>query len=88
MHIRTFDWDNVNVEHIARHSVDPTEAEMICRGSHMILRGREGRHLVYGQTEAGRYLTIILKSMGSGTVRIITARDMTHSERRLYHRRA
>jgi uncharacterized DUF497 family protein len=41
--------------------------------------------LVYGRTEAGRYLLVVLASLGGGVVRVITARDPTERERRLYH---
>lgn len=88
MHVQSFDWDSWNIEHIARHGVDPSEAEAIGR-SHLavVIRGREGRHLVYGQTEEGRYLLIVLSARGGGCVRIITARDMSEHERRFYQGR-
>ena len=87
MRFRAFDWDSVNVAHIARHAVEPSEVEAVCRGSSVILRGREGRYLVYGRTGGGRYLIAIVRSLGGGLARIITARDMTDRERRYYHRR-
>ena len=87
MRVHTFDWDEWNVEHIARHNTEPAEVEEACRGAALILRGREGRHLLYGRTVAGRYLFIVLRSLGHGGVRVITARDMTEREQRFYQER-
>ena len=88
MRVQSFDWDSWNAEHIARHGVDPSEAEAICRSHRaVVIRGRQGRHLVYGHTGDGRYLLVVLQARGGGLVRIITARDMTEHERRFYHRR-
>ena len=88
MRFRAYEWDTLNIDHIARHGVEPREAEAACRGeSTVVLRGREGRYLVYGRTGTGRYLFIVLHSLGGGVGRIITARDMTQRERQLYHRR-
>ena len=87
MRFRAFDWDTWNVEHIARHGLEPLDVEAACRGSALVLRGREGRYLVYGRTAAGRYVLVVLRSHEGGGVRVITARDMTAQERRFYHRR-
>ena len=87
MRFHTFEWDDTNVAHIARHAVEPHEVEGVCRGPTLILRGREGRYLVYGCAANGRLLLIVLRSVGGGRVRAITARDMTDRERRLYQRR-
>ncbi|MEM7118271.1 MAG: hypothetical protein AAF614_37935 [Chloroflexota bacterium] len=40
-----------------------------------------------GQTEDGRYLTIILAPQGKGVFYPITARDATQAERRLLKRK-
>lgn len=87
MRFYTFDWDASNVEHIARHDLEPSDAEEVCRGRPLTLRGRESRYLVYGRTVDGRYVLVVLRSLGEGRARVLTARDMTGSERRLYQRR-
>ena len=88
MRFRAFDWDSANVDHLARHGVEPIDAEHVCRGEKAwVLRGREGRYLVYGRTSEGRYLLIVLSRREHGTARTLTARDMTHRERQLYERR-
>lgn len=87
MRFHRFEWDAINVDHIARHRVTPNDAEGACRGDAVVLRGREGRYLVYGRTSAGRYLLVVVRSYAQGVARIITARDMTENERRFYQRR-
>ena len=89
MRVQAFDWDSWNVDHIARHGVDPSEAEAVCRSRlAVVLKGRQGRYLVYGQTGEGRYLVMVLLVRGGGVVRVITARNMSDHDRRLYHRRS
>ena len=88
MRFQAFEWDGWNVEHLARHAVEPHEAEAVCRSqATLILRGREGRYLAYGRTSAGRSLLIVIRALEGGVARIITARDMTQRERRLYQGR-
>jgi hypothetical protein len=65
----------------------PEEAEEACSGNPLILRSRHGRYLVLGQTENGRYLTVIIQPKPGGIVRVITARQMNNAERQRYLRR-
>ncbi|MBC8358719.1 MAG: BrnT family toxin, partial [Candidatus Aminicenantes bacterium] len=53
----------------------------------LILRSRHGRYLVLGQTESGRYLTVVIQPKPGGIVRVITAREMNNTERQRYLRR-
>ncbi|MCC7106907.1 MAG: BrnT family toxin [Chloroflexi bacterium] len=71
-------------EHIARHGVTLEEAEEVIFGRHHLSSAREGRYRLIGQTDAGRYLTIFLGSRGGGVYGLITARDATEAERRVY----
>ena len=87
MKIDEFVWPEERIEHIARHGVEPHEAEAACGGNAVIVRGRGGRHLAYGRTADGRYLFIVLYARKGGVARIITARDMTDREQRFYRRR-
>jgi len=78
-------WDDWNVGHIAEHSVTPEEVEEVCYSEwRWNRRGRREKRYVLGQTEDGRYLSIILAPRGGGAFYPITARDMDHKERRLY----
>ncbi len=86
LYVQELLFDDWNEDHIARHSVIPEEVEEVCQGDLFVSRTRERRLRVIGQTEAGRYLTVILAPRGRGVYYPITARDATAAERRLYHR--
>lgn len=86
-----FDWDEANTEHIARHGVDPDEAEealsdpaRVATKSYMGANG-EKRVAVIGQSESGRYLTVIF-TVRHGTIRVVTARDAEPNEKKRYNR--
>lgn len=85
--IRDFQWDDANEEHIARHGVTPAEAEELFFGRFELRRSRLGRYLVLGRSAAGRHLAVVIDKLGAGWVRVVTARDMSGAERRLYARR-
>ena len=88
MKITEFEWDEWNTEHMAKHAVSCEETEEACYHRPLIKKSKDGRHLVYGQTYAGRYLLIVIRYKFKGLVRVITARDMTQSEQRFFlHRR-
>jgi len=68
-----------------RHGVHLYEVEQVCfsAGPH-IRRGRAGLYQVFGASEAGRYVFVVLASRGTGVWQVATARDMTDRERSLY----
>lgn len=69
----------------SRHRVTQAEAEEAAYRPGLVLRGRSpGVYEVMGRTEAGRYLTIIVRYHGKGVASIITARDMSWAGRRRY----
>lgn len=84
MRITEFEWDDNNVEHIAGHQVMPEEAEEVFGGKVIIRRTRGGYYTAWGRSLAGRYLFVVYSRLSGGGARVITARDMTHSERRFY----
>lgn len=68
-----------------KHDVTFTEIEEACLSGRLHVRkSREGLYKVYSQTTAGRYLLAVLVNLGSGSWKIVTAREMTQSERQLY----
>jgi len=90
MKITTLVWDENNVDHIARHQVEPEEVEEVCYSNPLILRaGKKKQKLYYilGQSQNGRYLFIVARYIGKGQARVITARDMNNSERTRFGRR-
>lgn len=87
--MREIRWTEGSEDHIARHRVEPAEVEAVIytrpRWSHP---GREGTELVYGTTDAGRYLLVVLAAGSDGRYFVVTARDMDSAERRQFRRRA
>ena len=71
----------------SRHGVPFHEVEQACYSPQRhVRRGRTGLYKVFSQTEAGRHLLVVLVDRGSGVWRVVTAREMTDQERRLYRR--
>lgn len=71
----------------SRHGTALYEVEEACYSAvRHVRRGREGLYKVFSRTEAGRYILVVLADLGGGVFRIVTVRDMTASERRLYRR--
>ena len=81
-------WDARNVDHIAEHQVNPSESEEVIYEDAPHYRRGPGDAIyhVYGQTEAGRYLFVVLRILSQNRGRVVTARDMTGTEKRLYKR--
>ena len=91
MKIHEFIWSADRIDHIARHEVRPEEVEEACFGKPLVQRGRsEGENPVYyvlGQTEAGRYLFCVVIQFSDDRGYPVTARPMTHKEKRQYKQR-
>lgn len=88
MRITDFEWTDENIEHIARHGVDPEEVEEVCfSDTYYVEIGRGGLYYATGQTAGGRYLVIVLRHLGHGKVRVVTARAMIDKEKSRYRRK-
>jgi len=88
MKIEKIIWDEETVNHIARHGVTPEEVEELFfneEDTPLILLGKEGKYLAYGQTQNGRYLLVVWTIRYKKTG-IITARDLTKKEKQYYRR--
>ncbi len=84
-----FEWDEDNVEHLARHGITPDEVEGLFQGPLLLRRGgtdAPDRARVLGRTAAGRYLTIVIQEKAGGVTRPFTGWDMRPHERNLYDR--
>jgi uncharacterized DUF497 family protein len=82
-----FEWDDDNIFHIERHEFTPEEVEEVFAGDHKVRRTRQKRYIALGETLAGRLTFIVFRRLSRGLVRVITARDMDPSERRLFRRK-
>jgi len=81
-------WDDDTIEHIWRHRLRIEEVDEAFHDPDALMHtGRYRRQVVYGKTEGGRYLTVIVEPTGKKEAWLITAWDMTDSERQRYKRR-
>jgi len=88
MEIREFEWDDNNIEHIARHGVFPDEVEDVAfDDAPWIRKGRKGTRYMLGYTVAGRYLFVVYVLKGKGIARVITSMDMDDKTKKLYKKR-
>ncbi len=81
-----FEWDDKNVEHIARHNVEIDEAEAVFDNKPLILRTQGDKYIAIGQTDEGRYLAVVFVRK-PGRTRVITARDLSDREKKRLKRR-
>jgi hypothetical protein len=69
------------------HGVKFEETEEVCLSAlRHVRRSKEGLYKVFGRTAEGRYLLVVLAHKGGGDWKIVTARQMTDNEKRLYRR--
>jgi len=82
-----FEWDDDNIFHIERHAFTPEAVEEVFAGDHKVRQTRQKRYIALGETLDGRLTFVVFRRLSAGLVRVITARDMDASERRLFRRK-
>ena len=84
-----FRWTEWNVEHLARHGVDPESAERVVREARRRYPRRVGRDrwLVWGADDGGRLLQVIFVPREDGSLYVIHARPLTEAERKRWRRK-
>lgn len=87
MIISEIQWDDENIEHVARHNVNPHEVEDVCFGLHISEGAGNQRYILSGQTAGGRYLNVVIERVGKGLFRPITGFEMSDNYRRRYRKR-
>jgi uncharacterized DUF497 family protein len=85
--VSSFEWDDDNILHIDRHEFTPEEVEEVFAGDHKVRRTGEKRYVALGETLDGRLAFVVFRRLPGGMVRVITARNMDASERRLFRRK-
>jgi uncharacterized DUF497 family protein len=85
--IKGFEWDDDNALHVWRHDYSPDEVEQVFDGDYQVRRSRDARYAAFGKTFSGRLTLVVFCRRPGGLVRVITARDMNDSERRLFRRK-
>ena len=81
-------WDEGNVNHIARHDVTKKEVEEVFMGFFQTFEGKKGRLGIIGRTRDGRFLTVILDPIGGGQYYPVTAHPSSRKQRRSYIQRS
>lgn len=75
-----------------KHNVTPREVDDVMFSNPLVRKIQKGHrsnedvYVAFGQTEAGRYLSVFFVYKVTQEVLIISARDMDRKERRLYGR--
>jgi uncharacterized protein len=82
-----FQWDDGNIDHLARHGVVPAEAEQVLNNDPFVVaedeRSGEPRILQIGETDANRVLMVVITPRGDLT-RVVTAFQANRKYRELY----
>jgi hypothetical protein len=87
--VREIRWTPESEEHIWGHRVTPDQVEQVVyTRPRLALKGRDGTTCMFGQTDAGRYLMVVLSESQAGGFYVVTARDMTEGERRTFRSKA
>lgn len=91
MQINDVIWKTQFIEKLDyKHGVSTEEVEQILLGDPLTRKVGKGKmkaedlYVAYGQTDSGRYLTIIFIRKGGAIALPISARDMNLAERRYY----
>ncbi len=86
--IEAFIWEDWVLEKLtAKHGVEYLEVEdVFFNPPYKVRRATSNKYLLYGRTENGRYLFVVFVWVGSA-VKVISARDMTRTERRYFGRK-
>ena len=64
MEVLEFEWDEANIEKVARRGYDPDQLDSVLEGRVALLKNksdRAGTHRVVGRTGAGALVTVILR---------------------------
>ncbi|WP_202320198.1 BrnT family toxin [Archaeoglobus neptunius] len=81
-------WDEWNLNHIAKHGVSKKEVEIAVGDKRAVIWKHRGRYVMVASSH-GRVLFIVLEKVRGekNAYYVITARDATNSEKRIYRTR-
>ncbi len=85
-----FDWDDANIDHIARHGLEPYEVEEALLDPDLLTvtahkATTERRFAIIGASEAGRILFVVYTLRGDD-IRPVTAREANATQKRRYRK--
>ncbi|MBA3364248.1 MAG: BrnT family toxin [Actinobacteria bacterium] len=81
--VDAFEWDDINIEHLANHGVTDVEVDQMLSNRNIVMPNRKypDRKLLIGKTNAGRVLIVSIEpTRMEGTWRPITAREAEPEE--------
>jgi len=86
--VERLDWDTWNIEHIARHRVNPEDVEDVLWGAPVEYKqSYKNRLVIVGPRSDGLMLTVVIGPVPdapAGTFYVFTARPAHRVERRFY----
>lgn len=86
MEIEKLVWNPRTQKKVAeKHGLSRWEVEEVFFGDYQIRRSGN-LYYAYGQSAAGRYIFVVFLYLGRDRAQVVTARDMTQKERRLYQK--
>jgi uncharacterized DUF497 family protein len=72
-----------------KHGIVFEEVEEICFSDRIhVRRSSKNLYKLFGQTVPGRYVLVVLIHIEGGLWKVVTARDMTESEKHLYTKKS
>lgn len=77
-------WDEWNKNHIKKHNVTIKEIEEVYRSRVVEENSYSDRKLILGKTKQDRLLTVIIAFTKQKELYVVSARDMSKKERRIY----
>lgn len=78
-------WDEWNREHIKKHNVTEKEVEEAYEKSDIEAEAKYGRKFVLSKISNGRLITIFLSFKKQAEPYLVSARDASNKERRIYY---
>ena len=88
MEIKEFEWNDNNIDHIAKHGITIDDVEEVAFDDEPWIRvGRKGTRYMLGYTVGGKYLFIVYVINALGVARVITGMDMDEKTKKLYKNR-
>ncbi len=78
-------WDDWNRNHIKKHSVIEDEVEEAYEDHLILVESYKNRVLILGKTKRDRLLTVVCSQELQNDLYVVSARDMSKKERRIYY---
>lgn len=78
-------WDEWNREHIKKHKISEVEVNQAFKAKEVVLESYKSRLITVGRTKKGRLLTIVLSFEKQKNAYMVSARDSSKKERKIYN---